>query len=127
MDNQFKAQSGGLYQYAVVARYRSGTEDANAALSNVLNKGDVANEEFARQSGVKVYPNPTTGAVYVQTAQKAQVEVFDLFGRKYISQRVAAEAVLDVSGCPTGALFIKIITDNGATVHRIIKTSDAVR
>jgi hypothetical protein len=122
IDDKFKEQAGGTYQYAVVATYRSGAEDANAALSNELSKGDVANNEALHSEAVvKLYPNPTNGALYVRTAEKAQVEVFDLFGRKYVSQTVATEATLNVSDCPAGALFVKIITDNGTAVHKIMK------
>jgi hypothetical protein len=121
IDNQFKAQPKGSYQYAVVATYRSGTEDANAVFSNVLNRGNVSNEALAKQNDINVYPNPAVETVYVQMAHKAKVEVFDVYGKKYISQTVIAETILNISNCPTGALFVKITTDNSTTVHKIMK------
>jgi len=88
--------------------------------------------------GVRVYPNPTTGELKISFAELAptgaavengelkivSVEIFDIYGRMQKSRRAEeqkAEWSLDISNLSAGIYFIKITTEEGSVIKKIIK------
>jgi hypothetical protein len=81
----------------------------------------------------KIYPNPTTGEFKVESLKfKVEgVEVFDIYGRnvgaKFPSNKLegwqpqADGVVLDISHLSAGIYFIKIITEQGEVVKKVVK------
>jgi len=74
---------------------------------------------------VRIYPNPTGGALRVTSyaLQVTNVEIFDVFGRNvsrltsYISHPIS----IDISSLPAGIYFIRIQTENGIVTRKVIK------
>jgi hypothetical protein len=72
---------------------------------------------------VKVYPNPTSGRVYVDfsgyTGHKAEILVTDILGKVVLRNTLYVEERLeiDLSDRVTGIYFLKIIL-NGDEVNR---------
>ena len=75
---------------------------------------------------VKIYPNPTTGELRVESGELRveNVEVFDIYGRKHEGTKARKDEStkeINISGLPAGIYFIKISTENGIFVEKIIK------
>jgi hypothetical protein len=54
---------------------------------------------------VRVYPNPTDGRLFVQTATPVSVSVYDAMGRWM--KTVVSDSEIDISDCPAGFYILK--------------------
>ena len=84
----------------------------------------LANENFTLdESSVKVFPNPANDLVTIQsTFSINSVEVYDVQGRSIQSQTINQEnANLDVSNFNKGIYFIKVKTELGEKVEKLVK------
>jgi len=72
-------------------------------------------------SMMKIYPNPTKGKLCIESEIMERVEVFDVTG-KFVYETVVSSDVLDVdlSGFRKGVYFVRIITEKGIVVERIV-------
>jgi len=79
-------------------------------------------------SNLKVYPNPTIGVIYISSEQAdewtsgqvAEIEVYDIFGRKQKAESRKQKAdgvVIDISHLPSGIYFVRV---NNETV-KVVK------
>ncbi len=66
---------------------------------------------------ISVYPNPTSGTVYIDTDEEVLVEVFDMMGKKIL---VTENKKLDVSANLSGVYFVSV--SNPTTgAHKVFK------
>lgn len=79
-------------------------------------------EHFTDQI-VTFYPNPTGGAVEIKSdAEIKSIQLFDVQGRILRSVTVnAMMEVLDLSAQASGVYFVKVTTDKGVKVERVLK------
>jgi hypothetical protein len=94
--------------------------------------GEVENDR------ISVYPNPTTGILYVETrllrqaqqplASLQDMEIFDMMGHmvytvktRFIASLQDGTTTIDISHLPSGTYFIRIQTENGIVTKRIVK------
>ena len=79
---------------------------------------------------IAVFPNPNNGVFHVELSgiigDKAQLEVFDLTGRKVASQAMNtnlnfATSLVDLPDAPTGHYFIKIVTNERVYTKEFVK------
>ena len=74
-----------------------------------------------------VYPNPVNDRLYIETltqtlTQTQTVEIFDIYGRRQKSiVNSQRSTVIDLSELKSGIYFVKINTEKGNIVKRIIK------
>jgi hypothetical protein len=88
------------------------------------------------KSNIFVYPNPTSGELFVEThgcVSLQNVEIFDVFGKKVFEQKATTPnpskgeefpTVLrsyDLTVFPTGIYFIRITPETGVITRKIIK------
>jgi hypothetical protein len=92
------------------------TVDGKTGISNV------------RLSDVVVYPNPTEGQLIVNSKQLTvnNVEIMDVLGRivktRFIaSPQTQSETIIDLSNLATGIYFIRIETETGTVVRKVVK------
>lgn len=79
----------------------------------------VSVNELAATIHVNVYPNPTQDIVNVETsAQLIQIELLSLNGDLMFSSK---NTLLNLSNYPVGVYFLKVVTEEGIVVKRIIK------
>ena len=71
--------------------------------------------EFA---SVRVYPNPATESVTVEAEGLKAVEVTDINGRV---MSMSKAATIDVSNLPKGTYFLRITTETGVAMERLLK------
>jgi len=90
-----------------------------------LCKSDLIDENLMHQ--VILFPNPTTGELQIQSSKfKVQsVEIFDIYGKsqnvKSKKQITESEIWIDILHLPAGVYFIKVNTEQGVFVKKIIK------
>lgn len=71
---------------------------------------------------VKIYPNPTDGLLYIDanTESIIGITVFDVLGKKVLQLQGNKQQV-DISTIESGMYFLRIATDRGEFVQKIIK------
>jgi len=85
------------------------------------------NEPYQVLSEVEVYPNPTTGELRVRNKELRieGIELFDVYGRKVEGEvrreKGEGEILLDISHLHSGLYIVRIITDAGNVVRKVIK------
>ncbi len=74
------------------------------------------------ESLVKVYPNPATNYVNIDTPNKANIQVINFLGQIIYESQVSGNSLrLNVSDYDNGIYFVKISHDGNIAVKRIIK------
>lgn len=76
------------------------------------------------QTTISIYPNPTTGIVYISESdqlQDADYQIIDIYGRTLESGRISQQCI-DLSSQKPGVYFIRITNDN-----RIISTEKILK
>lgn len=70
-----------------------------------------------------IYPNPTAGEIFVDLniGESAVIELYDLQGRKLVSNVVSHNRPLDVSNLEVGTYFYRIVAESGIFRGKILK------
>ncbi len=94
------------------------TNDANTTFQTLL-----GNAEFNVDTAISLYPNPTSNVVTVAALNTiTNVSIIDIQGRTLQSiDTNVNELDIDVSSRANGVYFIKIATDNGTYMKKVIK------
>lgn len=72
-------------------------------------------------SGIKVYPNPSNGMVYVSAAGINRIEVTTIDGRIVMNAvENTGMAAIDLSRESKGVYFIKVIRNDVTTIHKVV-------
>ena len=87
---------------------------------------NLAITEQKKLPAIEVYPNPTSGELHVTSdvLHVTGVEVFDIYGRKHEGakgRKHEGANVIDISGLPVGGYLLKISTDAGEVVRKVVK------
>ena len=73
-------------------------------------------------SKVEIYPNPVNDILYVEAGTEIEkVVVYDVYGRQQTTVNGQQSLSIDLSNLKSGIYFIKINTEKGNIVKRIIK------
>ena len=75
---------------------------------------------------ISLHPNPTTGELQVTSyeLQINNVEIFDIYGKKLSSHRLITSSShhkIDISHLKSGIYFVKISTEAGEVVKKVVK------
>jgi hypothetical protein len=82
--------------------------------------------ETWRAASLQVYPNPTAGELKIESGELsiARVVVFDIYGREQKAESRKDKAtgiIMDISELPSGVYFVKICTETGEVVRKVVK------
>ncbi len=79
--------------------------------------------QYDEQYNISIYPNPTTSILYIESdAQIGQIHLYNTFGQKIKSIRVdGTKGSLDLSDLATGAYYLRVETDKGIVVKKVIR------
>ncbi len=79
--------------------------------------------EFTVDNSVVIAPNPTKDVVTINATTSIQsIQLYDVRGRVLTTQIAnSIQAVLDVSNYTNGIYFVKVTTENGIAIEKIIK------
>ncbi|MCL2245686.1 MAG: C25 family cysteine peptidase [Lentimicrobiaceae bacterium] len=88
--------------------------------------GYVGLNENDKTSACTVYPNPTNGELRITNHEFGitDVEIFDIYGKQLSSHHFIPQAshhLINISHFQAGIYFLKIITEKGIEVQKIIK------
>ena len=76
------------------------------------------------RDGVAVYPNPAADVAYVESGSAmGNIAVYSLSGQKVLAANAAGErrVALEVGNLQSGVYVVKIATEDGEVVSRLIK------
>jgi len=83
----------------------------------------IASTELSKH--ITVYPNPTTGELTIDNGQLTinNVEIFDIYGRNVTPHTpyLTPLTSYDLTVFPAGIYFLKITTENGIVMKKVIK------
>lgn len=89
------------------------TNEAESTFA-VLSEGD-----FAADNSVSIYPNPAITNVSIKASSAiTSVQLYDIQGRLLIATN---NAILDVSDRASGIYFVKVITEKGMKVEKLVR------
>ena len=110
----------GIYTYSVVARRGDSYSapafvifDPNGRISENIN-------EFVSEK-VAVYPNPTSGMIYVNLDKSFDAIVYNYQGQ-VVMRKTNNNAQIDLSSLNTGVYFLEIRANNNVMIEKIILT-----
>ncbi|WP_329805521.1 T9SS type A sorting domain-containing protein [Flavobacterium facile] len=83
----------------------------------------LSNSSFIKDNSVSIYPNPTNSIINIKCDNTIKsLELFDVQGRILITKMVNDHSdVLDISNKANGIYFLKITSENGIKVEKLIK------
>jgi len=77
------------------------------------------------ENRMEIHPNPTAGQFQIVSYELEimNIEVFDVVGRKILEQKVESRKPneIDISNLQAGPYFIKILTEKGNIIKKVIK------
>jgi hypothetical protein len=111
----------GTFNFTVQATNSIG--NATKALAIKIEDGVGISEN--EMLGIRIYPNPTTGELRIENGELRieQIVIYDVYGNALQSHTspMSPEAIINISHLPTGIYFLRIITEQGETVRKVLK------
>ncbi|MCL2290623.1 MAG: leucine-rich repeat protein, partial [Bacteroidetes bacterium] len=109
--------------YGAIETYTFNNVQENGAIAVVfaadVSIGTITNYQL------RVYPNPTSGELRVTSyeLQVTDIAIFDIYGRKLLSHKspMSPETTINIAHFPTGVYFVKIATETGQVVRKVVK------
>lgn len=91
--------------------------------SNFIYVNPVGIVEAIGEKNIGVFPNPATDEVYVVAENKAEIKIFDSYGKKVIERKVLSDSdnVIDVRNLKAGMYYINVTTANKVRNTKLIK------
>ena len=122
VDSEFEHNRAFSYTYSVRPIYE---DECYGSFMSIIAQWGMNVNENSHNSDVNIYPNPADDKVYIETqAQTVNIEIYDIYGRVQnlrISESQNLRISIDVANLKSGIYFIKINTNEGNIVKRIIK------
>ena len=78
--------------------------------------------EIGDNDNIKIYPNPTNGIFTIKGKDLQSIEVINISGQtiKQLSINNKQLSIINLKGQPKGVYMIKIVTDKGTTVKKVV-------
>jgi hypothetical protein len=87
----------------------------SASTTVTVTETATAVEKTSGSAALSVYPNPTTGVVYVENDVRGEVTLYDVSGKLLL--RATGSATVDLSGYPNGVYVLKV----GGKAAKVVK------
>ncbi len=141
IDNQWYNQSGVIvgansyyYKPIVTGDYFVIVTNTNACISdtsNIINVVISSIEENNKKLQIQIYPNPTTGLISIKAEGMESIEVMNISGQTILKHSREngnpgiwmpdqAGHVINLATQPKGIYIIKVTTNKGVTVQKIV-------
>ena len=112
----------GNYEYYVKTYYKEGCGSDSS--NHVREAVEVGMEELRIENGeLRIYPNPTNGELRIENGELKieNIEIFDVYGRKIFNFQLSTFNSIDVSGLQAGIYFVRIATERGVVMRKVVK------
>jgi hypothetical protein len=73
--------------------------------------------EIENAEQIKVYPNPVSEKVFLEIKNKAEITLFDVYGREILKTQ---QKELNVSDLPDGIYFLQLQTSDGMLTKKVV-------
>lgn len=113
----------GSFNYDYIVGNGVCPDDTSNVVVQVLNTCNYLSLDEQVFAGVSVYPNPSTGLIYVESDNNFKLEVTDANGRTVATaQEVKANntTTIDLNQVQVGVYFIKLSNTDSSKVYRIV-------
>jgi hypothetical protein len=111
----------GTFDFTIQATHIGGSASKEFSITVTLGAGigELLDE-------LRVFPNPTTGELTITNYELRimDIEVFDVYGRKLSSHHLITSSShhkIDISDLSAGVYFVKIRTEAGEVMKKIVK------
>jgi len=78
-------------------------------------KGNYTTVKHLEKQSIAVYPNPSTGLLYVDAEETLQLSIFNLAGQLMLQEAIHPHQALDIAKLENGAYFIKMSDEKGTS------------
>ena len=88
------------------------------------NNENTENISDVEHTSLKIYPTPANERLYIETEFKIEeISILDVYGRHQVAKVLSRQnnTSVDLSELKSGVYFVKIYTDKGNFIKRIIK------
>lgn len=114
----YSANSSQSYHYTVTGM-SNGLESSHS--NEVFVDWTTAIDETEGSNETILYPNPTSGIVYLESDGLQEVSVFNLMGQEMMHQSVIdGQATIDMTSLPEGTYFLKL-TGTRNEIKKVVK------
>ncbi len=114
----------GLTTYEIFVK--SYCEEALPAFSDTIQVSttNIGIPALEQAQDIQLFPNPTTGLLTITSAQSpiVRIDICNLVGKVVMNSEVAGTSVrMDISELPAGIYFLRIQTELGTVIKRVVK------
>jgi PKD repeat protein len=120
-----------IEQNPTVTYLLEGTYDVTLTVSNGVNSNTTVKSDYIlvdhvtginelNNTGVNIFPNPTTGKVFITGAEAAKVNVYNATGTKVASFTEFINNTIYLFDLENGIYFISVVKDNETTINKKI-------
>jgi len=103
----YAVRNGDGTVYVYLLQYIAGTTNINNTLSN---------------SDIKIYPNPTTNYLTIETSLKSSIEILNIQGQTIMQQQLQQEKTdVDISELAKGVYILRLHSNEKTAVTKIVK------
>jgi len=117
--------TGTITQYAFLFQFISNSFGNSGGVFideiKVTGNNTVGLDEMAISNSISIYPNPSNGIFTVEGEEIKSFSITNISGQAVLAQNVKHKTIqFDLSNQPKGLYFIKLITNNGIGIKKII-------
>ena len=114
----YTATSSQSYHYTVTG-LSNGLESNHS--NEVFIDWTTSIEETSDTNGTILYPNPTSGIVYVESNELQEIAVFNLMGQEMMRQSaIEGPTAIDMTSLPEGTYFLKLMGSRNE-IKKVVK------
>jgi hypothetical protein len=96
-----------------------GSKSEYMVKSNLVNSNSSSNIEIAQNAAISIYPNPAISQINIITDQNiTEIIVYSITGQEML--KLGNTKTVDVSGLAAGNYSLKIVTESGVAVERVV-------
>jgi len=82
----------------------------------------LSNSEVNLQSAFRLYPNPTSTNITIETPAQSQLSILNLHGQELITRQITEpKTQIDISSLPAGVYFVRLTGERTVKVGKIVK------
>ncbi len=104
-----------------VAGYGVDNATFNYFVYRVNLTGSVGIRDVSGTSGIRIYPNPSTGLVTIENSNMARFSISSMDGKVVYNSESAEKLVLDISSYAPGVYLLSIQTSDSIQTKKLIK------
>ncbi|RLD83184.1 MAG: hypothetical protein DRJ10_03990, partial [Bacteroidetes bacterium] len=105
--------------YDVTLTVSDGTNNNTMTKDDYIEVDHITGISTIDKDGIKLFPNPTTGKLFIEGVEGANIKVYNITGKVVASYSDFSDKSIDLSGLENGVYFIDIVTDNNTITKKV--------